>query len=234
MIKLTGVDGCSAGWIAITHELVGGGISADVHFWFADLVNKSMDSRVIAVDIPIGLTASGPRTCDLLARKLLGKRHSTVFPAPIRSALNASSQSEASKITRAVDGHGVGAQAWHIYKKVQDVDAYLRDNPFSQNKVFEVHPELSFMAWNEGVPILSPKRTAEGFKTRWRLVASRYGSDAFQQIRDRYPENVVADDDIVDAFAALWTASRIYDRGATFIPDLPEVDSAGLRMAIAY
>jgi predicted RNase H-like nuclease len=213
---------------------VGGGISADVHFWFADLVNKSIDSRVIAIDIPIGLTGSGPRTCDLLARKLLGKRHSTVFPAPIRSALNACSRFEASKITRAVDGRGVGAQAWYIYKKVQDVDAYLRGNPSSQDKVFEVHPELSFMAWNEGVPILSPKRTADGFETRRRLVASRYGAGAFQQVRDRHPGNVVADDDIVDAFAALWTASRIYDGNASFIPDLPEVDSAGLRMAIAY
>jgi predicted RNase H-like nuclease len=66
------------------------------------------------------------------------------------------------------------------------------------------------------------------------LVASRYGAGAFQQVRDRYPGNVVADDDIVDAFAALWTASRIYDGNASFIPDLPEVDSAGLRMAIAY
>jgi predicted RNase H-like nuclease len=234
MIKLTGVDGCSAGWFAITHELVGGGICADVYFWFADLMAKSMDSKVIAVDIPIGLTASGPRTCDLLARVLLGKRHSTVFPAPILPALGASSRLEASKITRAVDGRGVGAQAWHIYKKIQDVDTYLRDNPSSRDKVFEVHPELSFMAWNQGVPILSPKKTAEGMGIRRRLVASRYGSDAFRQIRDRYPANVVADDDIVDAFAALWTALRIHDGGAAFIPDLPEVDSTGLRMAIAY
>jgi predicted RNase H-like nuclease len=41
------------------------------------------------IDIPIGLTASGPRSCDLEARRLLGPRRSSVFPAPAREVLRA-------------------------------------------------------------------------------------------------------------------------------------------------
>ena len=43
---------------------------------------------VFSIDIPIGLTDSGPRQCDIQARRLLGARRGTsVFPAPIRPAL---------------------------------------------------------------------------------------------------------------------------------------------------
>jgi len=37
-------------------------------------------------------------------------------------------------------------------------------------------------------------------------------------------------DDIVDAFAALWTAERIHRGEAMSIPPIPPLDSHGLRM----
>lgn len=231
---LTGVDGCKAGWIAISQDLGSGVISADVHYWFVDLVNQSGDIGIITIDIPIGLTVSGPRTCDTLGRKLLGKRHSTIFPAPIRPALGAATRLEASEITRAVDNRGVGAQAWNIYKKVREVDACLRSNPSLSEKVFEVHPELSFRCWNEGFPIPASKKSQQGKEFRKQLISQTYGPEIFGQIREKYPPSVVAVDDIADAFAALWTAVRIQDGSAASIPDPPEVDSSGLRMAISY
>jgi len=231
---VTGVDGCKAGWVAITQDLEDDGICSDVYFKFSDLVSNLKDSSVIAVDIPIGLTDSGPRTCDQLARSLLGKRHSTIFPAPIRPALDATSRLAASEITRAVDGRGVGVQAWNIYKKVQDVDNYLRSNPTWREWLFEVHPELSFRAWNNNFPIPVSKKSKEGMRIRKQLIAHRYSSGIFHKIRGQYPQSVVANDDIADAFAALWTAVRIYTGVAIFIPAPPEVDSFGLCMAIVY
>jgi predicted RNase H-like nuclease len=44
----------------------------------------------------------------------------------------------------------------------------------------------------------------------------------------------VADDDIYDAFAALWTAERIHAGTAEVIPDVPEIDSFGLEMRMWF
>jgi len=41
-------------------------------------------------------------------------------------------------------------------------------------------------------------------------------------------------DDVNDAFAALWTATRIFQGKAKRIPDKPEVDSRGLRMEMFF
>jgi predicted RNase H-like nuclease len=233
-MKLTGVDGCKAGWLAITRNLERESFFTAVHFGFDQLAAEANDSAIIAVDIPIGLTTAGPRSCDRLARRLLGKRHSTIFPAPIRPALTASSRKQASEITRGIDGRGVGAQAWNIYKKVREVDRFLRCSPDWQEIVYEVHPEVSFMSWNKGAAILEPKKSAEGMRIRKALVRHRYGEGVFEDIREKYPRNLVADDDIADALAALWTAERIHSEQAVLIPDPPEVDLCGLRMAITH
>jgi len=41
-------------------------------------------------------------------------------------------------------------------------------------------------------------------------------------------------DDLLDAFAVLWTARRIAEGKAVTLPARPPLDSFGLRMAIAY
>jgi hypothetical protein len=90
MPNIAGVDGCRAGWIALIECTETRSITARVFLTFRDLVT-ALDAIVIAIDIPIGLTDSGARQCDHLARRHLGsKRGSSVFPAPIRPALAAS------------------------------------------------------------------------------------------------------------------------------------------------
>jgi predicted RNase H-like nuclease len=71
-------------------------------------------------------------------------------------------------------------------------------------------------------------------RIRKQLIENQYGSELFPQIRAQHPRSVVAGDDIVDSFAALWSAIRIYSGVGVFIPDPPEVDSTGLRMVIVY
>jgi predicted RNase H-like nuclease len=44
----------------------------------------------------------------------------------------------------------------------------------------------------------------------------------------------VADDDILDAFAALWTAERITSGVAVTLPENKPLDSTGLPMRIVY
>jgi len=60
------------------------------------------------------------------------------------------------------------------------------------------------------------------------------GPRAYETVRERYLHKEVASDDILDAFAALWTAERIINRDAQSLPEEPPVDSAGLPMRIVY
>lgn len=46
------------------------------------------------------------------------------------------------------------------------------------------------------------------------------------------PRGQYKNDDLLDAFAALWTAERIYQGKATELPDNPPTDAFGLKMAI--
>jgi predicted RNase H-like nuclease len=189
----------------------------------------------MAVDIPIGLTNAGRRQCDAQARALLGApRGNSVFPAPIRPAINASSRAVASQITQATDGRKVGAHAWGIFRKVRDLDAVLVANVARQHQIREIHPELSFWAWNGSRPMAYKKKSKQGELERRRLIDAHYGNQVVGQIRIKYRVGQVGHDDIQDALAALWTAERIVVGTAIVIPDPPPLDSAGLRMEIWY
>ena len=122
--------------------------------------------KVVAIDIPIGLVESGSRQCDVQARRLLGPRKSSVFPAPILPALVARDRSAAQNISMAVHGKGVPAQAFGIFAKVKEVDDLLHARPELRDSVYEVHPELSFYAWNANQPMAHPKKSGPGFMER--------------------------------------------------------------------
>jgi predicted RNase H-like nuclease len=210
-------------------------IALERHATAAALISQQPLPVVIAIDIPVGLTDAGRRLCDDEARRLLGwPRRNSVFPPPVRPALNASSRAQASRITRRVDGRGVGAQAWAIFHKIGEVDALLSADVRLQDRVHEVHPELCFWAWNAGRPMSHRKTTPQGQAERRRLIDAHFGSKAVAEVRGRYLVKDVGHDDIQDAFAALWTAERIVAGTAVVIPASPPSDAAGLRMEMWY
>ena len=87
MIEFVGVDGCPAGWFSVGFER-NGGYEVNVFASFGELLDHYSDAGLVLVDIPIGLP-EGPerRECDSLARKLLGRRGSSVFPSPTRQTV---------------------------------------------------------------------------------------------------------------------------------------------------
>jgi predicted RNase H-like nuclease len=218
----------------VRRDLVSGAISAGLFAEAASLFAQRPFPRVLAIDIPIGLTGRGRRLCDEQARQLLGARRSSVFPAPIRAALGAATRVEASRITEAIDGRRVGAQAFAIYRRIRDVDAALRGRRLLRQRVVEAHPEVCFWAWNGRRPMRFPKRLREGLAERRRLVAARFGRDALAQVRSAFPRSRVGDDDIADAFATLWTAERCARREAESLPPRGPCDSCGLLMRIVH
>jgi predicted RNase H-like nuclease len=116
--------------------------------------------------------------------------------------------------------------------KIREVDALLRADPSLQAWVREVHPEVSFTAWRGGEPMHHPKSTAAGLAERRVLIESTYGPiGPFMAALSRKNVHV---DDLLDAFAALWTAERIARGKAGTLPDAPAKDGVGLRMEIVF
>jgi predicted RNase H-like nuclease len=234
-VLIAGVDGCKGGWICISKDLLSAEISTEVFPSMGSLLKRIPRAVVLAVDIPIGLPDSGPRKCDALARKLLGSpRASSVFPAPIRPAIEARSREEADEITRSVDGRGVGAQAWGLYARIREVDEIVSTDALARRRIYEVHPELSFMYWHGGIALAESKKTEAGMAVRVRLIDDHFGKDLRQQVRQQHPRSRVHDDDVNDAFAALWTAERILSDSVKIFPDPPQWDALGIEMAMWF
>ncbi len=232
---VAGVDGCRSGWICVVREIGSGEIHTTCFDDIRALLTTKPTAKIVAVDIPIGLLAKGSRLCDIGARRVLGwPRRSSVFPAPIRPVLKATEWSDASAIRKRIEGKGISKQVWAIVEKIREVDRALRSNPRWRKRVREVHPEVCFSAWS-GMPMQYKKRSAQGRAERSKLVADYFGAVAFQKVRRNYPRKKdIADDDILDAFAALWTAERIASNNARTLPEEPPVDAFGLRMEIVY
>lgn len=180
------------------------------------------------IDIPIGLSNANASQCDAMTRTLLGNRHVCVFSAPIRPIFAATTRQQASVISQAANGRRVTCQTWAIVPKIQEIDAVLSANPKLQDRVFEVHPEVSFREWNGGNPFQDREKSQAGKAARQALI----GNQVFAAARSVFTRKQAADDDIADAIAALWTAERKLVGRAQVIPGNPEVDPNGLRMEI--
>ena len=230
MAVVAGIDGCPGGWLCLNKALSSGEVTALILRDIRELTALRPRPEVALVDVPIGLTDAGPRQCDLEARKRLGApRSRSVFPAPIRPTMPAASYSQACEMGAAVDGRKLSKQTWAILPKISEVDAFLRSDLSLQLWIREVHPEVSFWAWNDGRAMASKKKSLAGRIEREALVKSRY-EVAYAAARSTLPRRLYANDDLLDAFAALWSAERVIAGSAIFLPATHPVDSCGLRM----
>ena len=235
---LAGVDGCPGGWVAVISDEGLQRPRTLVVSAFSELRQASgQPVDVICIDIPIGLAEKGPRQADLQGRMLLPGRASCVFPAPERPLLKFAMEhgigepdgyATTNSWSRAKQGHGVQKQAFNIFAKVAEVDSYLQGH--RGQRVYEVHPEVSFAAMNGGEPMRLNKKGVPGRAERIKVLAERFPASISGIEKPRGAKQ----DDLYDAFAALWTASRIARGEAKRIPAEPERDSTGLDMAIWY
>jgi predicted RNase H-like nuclease len=222
---------------------VTGAIHARVWPTFAALLAWASEPAIIAVDIPIGLrSACGERSCDVAARALLKwPRSASVFPTPVRQTLEANSYAQANSRHREITAKGLSKQAFNILEKIAEVDRALRAERRDAERVFEVHPELAFMQLQveQGGPcggISVAKRKPDGHHIRLALLAAAFGTEldaALAALAER-AAGVARRDDVVDAFAALWSARRIAQGKALALPRMPERDAVGLPMVIHY
>jgi predicted RNase H-like nuclease len=233
---IAGADGCRGGWIVIQQSGPASPLSWRVVPTLDELFSGSATPDLVAVDIPIGLPEKGARGCDREARRRLGpKRGTSVFPAPIRKILDAGSYEEGCQLGLQADGRKISRQVWAILPKIAEVDRLLRENPNARARVHEVHPEVSFFYLNGERPVELPKRKRPGRDARAELIRGHFGDAVDEALKDRRLRGLCRIDDLLDAFAALWTAARIVENRAIPFPESArkaEQDESGLQMEI--
>ena len=227
MTVVHGVDGCRKGWICVSLDLSTGELSAKV-FKTAKALFKDSPGP-IGIDIPIGLPDATSRKCDVAARRLLKvPRSSSVFPVPMRAALDSTTYKAACDANEKQCGKRLPQQSYAILPKIREVDELLQNDADLRKRVYEVHPEVSFYYWNGKKPMQYSKRCGFGFLERYKLVEKEFPGAALK-IRKEHKRSDVADDDILDAIAVVWTARRIHMKEHECIPEgLPERDDKGL------
>lgn len=229
MAIIVGADGYREKWLTVSLDTSTDEIWAAVRST-AELPALGYD--VLAIDIPIGLPEAGSREAESLARGFVGPRRSSVFPTPIRPALRCPTHLEACAITHAINGKKVSVQAFALFSKIEQLRNLLEAHPDLASKTFEVHPEVSFRAW-DGEPMQHYKKSAGGKQKRQALIAREFGADVFDRLK-RESSVRLPDDDLADAFAALWSAKRILEGRFASIPGHRILDGAGFPMNIWY
>lgn len=193
------------------------------------LFATASEFAVLTIDIPIGLPERGPRSVDVSARRLLGPRASSVFPCPVRAALDGTSYSDACARSFTASGKKLSKQAFAILPKIREIDRVLRTSEECRARVREVHPEICFYYLNSLKPMAHSKKSKEGALERRELLEAHFGP-VFDRLRATVPTRDVASDDILDALVALWSAERVLSGTNVVLPEVPECDRFGLRM----
>jgi predicted RNase H-like nuclease len=231
-----GVDGCRAGWIAVTRSR--GRLQHALFSTMRELMAAYEDAERILVDIPIGLPWNGvaTRPCDRLARSVLGApRRSSVFPVPCREAVQATNLAQARVVNAAVLGRSLSRQTWGICGKIAEVDALLLEDPPRSGTLREIHPEVCFWALAGRRPMRYEKSTPVGQNERLDLLA-RHEPQAATLLGLALSQSRRADvqaDDVLDAIAAFVTAEAPDARLARLTGE-PCRDQQGLPMEMVY
>ena len=229
-MRVTGVDACRRGWVAVSLAGPGPGRAAPgrvrvdgvrVAESLAEVL-EGTGPGVVGIDMPLGLLESGWREADRAARGLLGPRRSSVFAIPPRAVWAQASYQAANQRCRELTGQGFSIQAWGLRARLLEADRYRRT---CAHPLYEVHPELAFSAM-AGAPLAHSKHTAAGQDLRRELL----GRAGLTVPRIRLAPVT----DTLDAAAVAWSAWRIAAGRAVVLPARPQRDGGGREIAIRY
>jgi predicted RNase H-like nuclease len=198
-MRVVGVDGFSDGWVAVALR-DGSFESAFAARDVSEVLARYQFAKVVGVDIPIGLERGRFRRVDAAAKKLLGRRSSTLFETPPLEVLAHEDFRTALGRCRKLTGRGFSKQSHALRPRILEV-AKLAE---ADHRLVEVHPELSFRAMAGG-RALPPKKSWNGAAER-RALLEKAGIRLPRDLGP--PGQSAAVDDVLDAAAAAWTARR--------------------------
>ena len=235
MAWVAGVDGCRGGWFVVLRDMSSGCTRHNFVEEIRGVLTLPEKPIVVAVDIPIGLlehAVRGGRDCDREARGLLGEpRARSVFSPPVRAALSCADYPSACRTNRASSSEkiGISRQSFGLRDKLLELDELM--SPGLQDTIKEVHPELSFYELNGRRAMKHSKKEHDGLANRRKLLLD-VGFAGVVSGNSGYPRAQVAEDDVLDACVACWTATRILGGQAICIPTDTPCDGCGIRMEI--
>ena len=107
------------------------------------------DTRLILVDVPIGLVQSGDprRRCDALARSVLGPRAGALVDPPVREATRKRRYSTAKRVHERKADATLAEDAFALSEGIAMCDELLQEVPEAAAVVRGSHPELCFRAF---------------------------------------------------------------------------------------
>ncbi|APE94973.1 DUF429 domain-containing protein [Halodesulfurarchaeum formicicum] len=231
MARAVGVDWAGNGWVTAVIPETG---SPAVAFYptVLNLWRAHREADRILIDIPIGLTETGKRACDLAAKRELAGRQGSVFLTPTREAVYAPNIETAKERQRPAE-FSVQNQAWAIVPRIRELDGFLQAFPEIPAETFrEAHPELSFAGLNGGTPISASKGTDAGREARLAALESHDPTlvEAYERgvetlTKPSYAPTIGASktDDILDALA-LAAAAAAGPEALTQLPETPQHD----------
>lgn len=221
--RAIGLDGFRNGWVAV---LLDGDLQEiSFHRDVIEALSRPFDR--VGIDIPIGMTDDGERSCDLLAREKLRPHSSRVFTGARRWLWTEFSDPDCANHEASRRGQKrVSRQLWHLGPKIMEVDAFLRAN--RSRDIREVHPELVFLRLNNGSPLPSKKSEA-GIDLRRKLLEREGITEIDKWLTGDRIGTGAKRDDVLDACAAAIAARDV----AGCVPEgIPPRDAYGLAMQI--
>ncbi len=244
-VWLAGVDGCRDRWMVAFVRPNGKTVRLRVISNFTDIIFGPERPTIIVADIPIGMPEFSPyrgRVAEEEVRSRVGRRRSSVFRIPSRSAVYAGVNKRkirndkrrykrACAIARqtSADRKAFAKQGFYLFPKIVEVDKLLRRQKRLKKSVYETHPELAFWRLNGERSVPYSKKHPKGIKLRKRLVI---GAGISRAIAMEKPPKGAKIDDKLDALACALIARRIHTKKARPFPDPPPRDAYGLPMAI--
>ncbi|TVQ12894.1 MAG: DUF429 domain-containing protein [Balneolaceae bacterium] len=233
-LKVAGIDGCRAGWIAFVHD--GNSVTSRIIRSDAGLRELFLECDRVYIDMPVGLAETGQRACDTELRNAMPPaKKASVFMTPVRGAVYAANYRQACDLNLQSAGRKISIQAWNITNRIRQVDQLLRADASLATRVIECHPEWQFIQFSGAA--MPPKKTTLGIEARIEQLETIFpGAPVhFSELMATLKRKEVQPDDILDAMV-LMVAARLSALGAA-VRSFPEQlvhDPFGLPMNIRY
>lgn len=227
-----GIDWMKPYWLAA--EIQGTEISIKKLSDITEINDYYLTTDAVLIDIPLGLpekTAENAARPDREARNYLPRdRKPTIFPVPCRQAINTETYTEASAENERILGKKLTSQSYAFSKMVRQVDDFLLEEKYWQNRLVESHPEVAFQMLNSGNGLQHSKHTEAGIQERIAIL-QRYDVDPVPLFKEFTPKQY---EDVLDALCLAVSAKLGCENGFQTIPANPTCDSRGLKMQMVF
>ena len=219
-----GLDGFRRGWVAVSID----GPCRNIAFPADVSTALAAPFARAAIDIPIGMTEDGERTCDRLARDKLAPHGSRVFTGARRWLWEEFTDPDQANAEASRRGQRrASRQLWHLGRKIIEVDAFVRAH--RDLDIREAHPELVFLRLNRAP--LPSKKTEQGAKLRRDLLVVAGFVELDEWIGRARIGSGAKPDDVLDACAVALAARDC----AGCVPEGdPRRDAHGVPMQIWF